>query len=162
MVVCDFLAGNVAPNVFNDTIIVMIPKVNSPELLSQVRPISLCHVRYKIATKVLANRLKVILPILISEEQSAFVPGRMITHNILIVYECVHKIKNTRASRTGLCAVKLDMHKAYDRVEWRFLEKMMLKMGFHEQWVQMIMECVSSVNYKVRFNNTEKEELFYK
>lgn len=50
------------------------------------------------------------------------------------------------------------MNKAYDRVEWRFLEKMMLKMGFHVQWVQLIMDCVSSVTYRVSFNNTETDE----
>jgi hypothetical protein len=53
----------------------------------------------------------------------------------------------------GLCAVKLDMHKAYDRVEWSFLKHMMIRLGFHEQWVELIMACVTSVSYSVRYNS---------
>ena len=81
----------------------------------------------------------------------------MITDNILIAYECVHKIKNKRAGQTGLCAVKLDMHKAYDRVEWSFLHDMMAALGFHEHWIEMMMACVRSVRYKVRFNSQETD-----
>ena len=102
----------------------------------------------------LSHRLKVVLPEIISDHQSAFIPGRLITDNILIAYESMHRIKK-KCGKRGLCAIKLDMHKAYDRVEWNFPKKIMLKMGFNRRWVQLIMACVSSVKYNVRFNSME-------
>ena len=75
-----------------------------------------------------------------------------------MAYECFHTIKNKTHGSSSFCAVKLDMNKAYDRVGWIFLERMMLKLGFHEELVQLIMECVSSVSYRVRFNDTETDE----
>jgi hypothetical protein len=85
------------------------------------------------------------------------VPGRLITDNVLVSYEYVHKIKNKRQGKSGLCVVKLDMHKSYDRVERIFLENLMRKLGFHERWITLMMACVRSVRYQVRFNSEETD-----
>lgn len=131
--VLNVLSGGPMPEGWNETCVVLIPKIKNPKCMKDLRPISLCNVVYKLVSKVLANRLKQILPEIISPNQSAFVPGRLITDNILLAYECTHYMQNKRGGKDGYAAVKLDMSKAYDRVEWQFLEKMMKKLGFNEQ-----------------------------
>jgi hypothetical protein len=143
--VLTFLNGGDMPEIVNNTVIVLIPKVKNPQELTQFRPIALCNVLYKICSKVIANRLRGVLDDIISEEQSAFVPGRLITDNALVAYESIHYLKNKKG-KTGACAVKLDMAKAYDRVEWQYLRRIMLQLGFREEWVNLIMKCVVSVS----------------
>ena len=113
--------------------------------MKDLRPIRLCNVLYKIVSKVLANRLKLILFEIIAPNQSAFVPGRLIADNILLAYEVTHYMQNKRSGSQGYAALKLDMSKAYDRVEWQFLNRMMLRMGFSPRWTELIMECCSTV-----------------
>jgi hypothetical protein len=133
----------------------VINKAFIPEYLGQFRPISLCNVIYKVASKVLANRLKVILPEIIAEEQSAFVPGCLITDNIITPYGCVHHMKRKRPQDRRCCALKLDMRKACDRVEWDYLRAIMLQLGFHRLWVESVMRLVSTLSFSVLLNGDQ-------
>ena len=101
----------------NHTFITLIPKVHNPERVSNFRPISLCNVIYKIISKAIANRLKPMLNSIISETQSVFIANRLITDNILIAFESLHHMKTSCIGKKGFMAMKLDMSKAYDRVE---------------------------------------------
>ena len=103
------------------------------------------------------DKTKKLFPDIVSPMQRALVPGRLITDNFLVVYESYHAIKKKRVRKYGSCAVKLDMHKAYDRVEWRFLELILIQLGFEANRVQLIMECVTSVRYQVHLNNSLSE-----
>lgn len=144
--VLDFLNGGSLPDSVNRTTLVLIPKIKNPQEMKHFRPISLC-------SKVLAIRLRLFLDEIISEEQSAFVPGRLIIDNVLIAYECTHYLQRKKG-KSGACAIKLDMAKAYDRVEWEYLRSIMLKLGFHESFVSLIIRCVTSVSFSVRVNGS--------
>jgi hypothetical protein len=153
------LNGGDMPKGWNETVVVLIPKVPSPEKLNDLRPINLCNVVYKIASKVLSNRLKCILPNIISLNQSAFVPGRLIKDNVMLAYELTHYMQNRRKGLDEYAALKLDMSKSYDRVKWDFLRQMMLKLGFHQNWVKVVMNIVSTVTYRVKVNGDLTDEI---
>jgi hypothetical protein len=145
------------PEDFNMTKIILIPKTNDATDLKDFRPISLCNVIYKVVVKCIINKLRPHLNDLISENQSAFLPGRLISDNALIAFECFHAIHRSKNGDESFCAYKLDLSKAYDRVDWEFLEGVLIKMGFDKKCVGWIMCCVKSVKYTVQVNDNITE-----
>ena len=101
----------------NNMFVTLVPKSLNPEEISEYRLISICNVAYKIAAKVLANRLKLIINDLITPHQNAFVKGRLITDNIILTHELLHTIKRKKKGRLHFAALKVDLSKAYDTSE---------------------------------------------
>lgn len=123
-----FVLGDFPP-ALAETLLVLIPKEETPTQISQFRPISLWFVLFKILTKVLVNRLRPWLHTLLSPLQGSFIPGRGTTENIIIAFKLMHYIQKSRTAKDAL-ALLIDLSKAYDRVDWRFLEKI-LELAFH-------------------------------
>uniref|UniRef100_A0A803PJ82 Reverse transcriptase domain-containing protein n=1 Tax=Cannabis sativa TaxID=3483 RepID=A0A803PJ82_CANSA len=117
--------------------------------MADLRPIALCNVIYKVITKVMANRMKPLMDKIVADMQSAFIPGRLITDNILVSFEILLYLKRKRKGKEGYIALKLDMSKAYDRIDWPYLEAILIKLGFDRSWTRLIMKCVSSTSYQI-------------
>ena len=114
-------SGNLPPSLCH-SFITLIPKINNPEYISQYRPISLSNVLYRIFSKVLANKLKKVLPHLVLEQQSDFVKDKLIFDNTMVAFEILHYMRNHSSRETGYTALKLNTSKAYDRCNgyiWR-------------------------------------------
>lgn len=115
-------------------------------------PIRLCNLVYKCASKCMVNRMQPLLPSLITDFQNAFVSGRHMNDDILISHEIMHIINKQQSGRNHLAALKLDMNKAYDRVSWLFLLRVLSAYGFLGSWLQLIYQCISIVSYRIIIN----------
>ncbi|KAL2902408.1 hypothetical protein RDABS01_027490 [Bienertia sinuspersici] len=149
--VLDILNGKGIPQQLNDTFLALIPKVDAPDSAKQFRPISLCNVIYKLVTKVLVQRIKGVLPSLVSPTQCSYVPGRQITDNIVIFQEVLHSMR-TKQGKEAYMAIKIDLEKAYDRLRWSFIHETLSDMRLPKQMVKVIMECISTTKMKVLWN----------
>ncbi|XP_056698010.1 uncharacterized protein [Spinacia oleracea] len=150
-----FTTGKILKEI-NVTSITLIPKIYVPASMSDFRPIACCNVIYKCITKLICSRLSKVFPAIVSPNQGAFVTGRSILHNVLI---CQDLIKMYNQSQTcPCCLLKEDIRKAYDTVEWGFIEEVMLELGFPPFFVQLIMTCLSTTRYSI-FINGEPTEL---
>lgn len=129
LLVKDFFLNNLPLNPINHTNIALIPKIDNPEVVDHFRPIGLCNVIYKIITEIIITRLRPILTKCISLNQGAFAPGRSIFDNILIAHELFSDFKRKKGS-CGAMALKLDLEKAYDLLDWNYITACLLKFGF--------------------------------
>ena len=147
----ELYVNRIFPNGSNASFIALIPKVSDPQILSDYRPISLIGCTYMIVAKILANRLKKVMPFLIHERQSTFVEGRHMLHSVMIANEVVDEAKSCQ----NPCLVfKLDYEKAYDFVCWGFLIYMLKRMSFCSKWIQWVEGCLKSAFVSVLVNGS--------
>ncbi|GAA0145186.1 hypothetical protein LIER_05438 [Lithospermum erythrorhizon] len=123
--------------------------------MAQFRPFTLCNTVAKIIAKMMALRLKKVMPTIISDTQSAFMPYKLMTDNILLAYEAHHVIKHKKSGKECYMFITLDMLKTYDRIEWNFLRVMLIRIGFSFYWVTLIMNYVESVTYSLLINGDQ-------
>jgi hypothetical protein len=133
----------------NSTFLALIPKEGQAQHPQQYRPIALCNIIYKLLTKIIAGRLKTILPTIISPEQSGYVEGRQIMDSVILAHEVIHSLQKTK---TPGMLLKLDISKAFDKLNWDYMRAMLLAFGFDQRWVTWIMNLTSSAFFSILVN----------
>ncbi|GKV31782.1 hypothetical protein SLEP1_g40447 [Rubroshorea leprosula] len=139
----------------NASFIVLIPKTENPQGIEEYRPISLIGVMYKIIAKLLANRLRKVLPMVIGEQQMAFLEERQLAEGVVIANEVIDEVKRKKMKSF---LFKADFEKAYDKVCWEFIEYMMLRMGFNATWRKWIQECLKSSSISILINGSPTKQ----
>jgi hypothetical protein len=148
-----FFRGGFMLKEFNHTNIALIPKVDNPTQVNQFRPISLTNFNYKIISKILSMRFKPLLHKIISPTQSAFLKGRSIHDNTVLAHEIFHSMKHKQGNG-GLMALKLDMEKAFDSMEWEFILKILRLLGFNSIWTQWIKQCITTTSFSIMLDGS--------
>jgi hypothetical protein len=140
----------------NYGVIILLPKVKPAISIKQFRPICLLNVIYKIITKTLTLRLTAVIDKVISPFQTAFIPGRNILDGVVILQEAMHGLRSSKSSGV---IIKLDFEKAYDKVNWNFLEEVLNWKGFADTWIQWINKAVRGGRVCIDING-ERGEYF--
>ncbi|KAL0310468.1 UNVERIFIED_CONTAM: hypothetical protein Scaly_2925500 [Sesamum calycinum] len=136
----------------NATLITLIPKVQMPMKVGDFRPISCCNVVYKIITKIMVKRMRLVLEKLIDSCQNAFVPGRSISDNILLAQELLSGYNQKKLPPR--CTVKVDLQKAYDMVDWDYLLAVLRLFKFPNRFIMWIEQCITTASFSISLNGS--------
>ena len=147
------------PEALNSTHLALIPKIQGPETLENYRLINLCNTVYKVVTKIIVARLWPYLDKLISPMQTAFVPGHKGINNVIIAQEVIHSL-GKKKGMTGYKALKIDLEKAYDKLEWSFIRDMLIRANLPMDIIDVIMRCVSTISTSILFNEEALNPIF--
>nr|XP_009611922.1 uncharacterized protein LOC104105365 [Nicotiana tomentosiformis] len=134
----------------NCTTVTLVPKVKNPTFVKEFRPRACCTTLYKLIAKVITARLKLVVDYLVGPSQSTFIKGRNILDNVIVAHEMVQCY--TQKGVSPRCLVKVDIRRAYDSVKRGFDRMVLLEYGMPGKFVNVIMECVSTVSYSLLFN----------
>ena len=134
-----------------DTLICLVPKVAKLETIQQFRPISLCKTIYKAITKILFLRIKPYLDDLIRPFQASLIPSRKASDNFILAKEVIHTMSISN-SKKGLMALKIDLEKAFDRLEWGFIKHILEFFSFPSDWIKLIMSYITTSSLSVLVN----------
>lgn len=138
---------------WNSTFLTLVPKSQKAHSFQDYRPISLTNVCYKVVCKILANRLKPLLPNLISPNQTGFMEGRWINENGVLTQEMMHFMNKTKARR-GWVGIKVDFAKAFDSMEWHFILQILRNFGFHDRFIHWISQCLTTPSFSILLNGS--------
>ncbi|XP_062076415.1 uncharacterized protein LOC133781446 [Humulus lupulus] len=138
------------PSELKETVISLIPKKENPEDANDYRPIACCSTLYKCISKMICTRLAEVLPTLVQSNQGAFIKNRLLAHNILIFHDLLKGY--TRKSVSARCFMKIDLSKAYDNVDWQFVEDLLKELCFPSRFIGWILVCLQGTNYNLLMN----------
>jgi hypothetical protein len=141
---------------FSSYFVALVPKILSPHVIGDFRPISLLGSLYKLVAKVLAKRLAAVMDPIISKNQSAFIKGRFLADEVVVVNEVVDL---ARRLKKECLILKVDFEKAYDSVSWSFLEYMLRRLGFGEKWRAWMKTYVCNGSLSVLINGSPSEQI---
>ncbi|XP_062114776.1 uncharacterized protein LOC133826231 [Humulus lupulus] len=148
--VLDFFHDGYLPKDLNETMISLIPKLANPSSASDYRPIACCNTLYKCISKMICSRLSEVLPFLVHSNQGAFIKNRVLAHNIMIFQDLLKGY--TRKNISARCLMKIDLSKAYDTVDWHFVEELLKHLCFPSRFIGWILVCLKGTKYNLLMN----------
>ncbi|XP_062118254.1 uncharacterized protein LOC133831861 [Humulus lupulus] len=154
--ILDFFECGVLPEEINKATISLIPKIETPSRAADYRPIACCNSIYKCISKMLCSRLASVLPSLVNQNQGAFVKNRLLAHNILILQDVIKGYK--RKNICLRCVLKIDLSKAYDMLDWNFLEDILTEFCFPAKFIKWLMACLKDPTYLILMNGKVQGE----